>query len=91
MSNYDDYSGVQNDGCTYASLSRYNSGYQGISTTSLNGGPTQTILPTFSPPPGYNSLTHGVPTCFGYANLSKAYGTKAYSCGGQAYVSSLCQ
>lgn len=73
--------------CSYASLSHYYNGSQGINALPKTN--STLIVPTFSAPPGYNTVSK-VPTCSGYANLKHAYGTGNGGCGGQ-FVSKLCQ
>jgi hypothetical protein len=79
---------VQSSACSYATLSHYNNKSQGIA--SLPSISKRYIVPTFSAPPGYNSISKGEPTCNGYSNIQSAYGNNKGSCG-SGYISRLCQ
>lgn len=74
-------------GSAYASLGTY---------TSKDNGSTQrpsssiVVLPTFSPPAGYSTLSRGASTSGGYAALSSAYGASGYGSAAQ-YTSRICQ
>lgn len=90
MSEYNNNS-VGGPSCSYAKLSHYNNGSQGmrppVPATTVSG---KYIVPDYSPP-GYATLTHNAaPTCAGYFNIQGAYGKNAGSCSTQ-YVSKLCQ
>ena len=78
---------VQGGACSYATLSHYYNNSQGVNALPKTN--STSIVPSFSPPPGYNTVSQ-VPTCSGYANLKRAYGTGNGGCGGQ-FVSKLCQ
>ncbi len=74
---------------SYTNLSNYNTNYRGmVNAPTLSSGAVE-IVPEFSTF-GYNSLTHGIPTCSGYFNLQGAYGLAAddYS---TRFVQRLCQ
>ena len=77
--------------CNYASLSSYNNA-DGLNVPGqkANAGQGTYVVPSFGADDlGYNSLTHGPPTCSGHPNIQNAYGdpnkgTKyiRYPCGG---------
>lgn len=94
MAQYSEWTGpaVQSSACSYATLSQYNNGAQGMNlpTAGAAAGNRISIIPTFSAPPGYNTISRGVPTCSGYSNMQRAYGSGSGGCGSQ-YVSRLCQ
>lgn len=82
-------------GCpgAYARLGAYVSGFRGIRppvpVTTVAG---YYVVPNYSAP-GYDTLTHGAPTCGGggpYFSIGKAYGYGAANCNTQ-YVGSICQ
>lgn len=78
-------------GCSYATLSNYNNGNQGVRpampASSVSG---HYIVPSYSAP-GYDTLSHGsAPSCSGYFSVQNAYGGKDGSCGTN-YVQNLCQ
>jgi len=90
MSEYNN-STVGGVGCSYATLSNYNTGNKGVKpamqATNVTG---KYIVPNYSAP-GYNTLSHdSAPTCSGYFNIQGAYGGNGGSCGTK-YVQSLCQ
>lgn len=76
--------------CSYASLSNYNNGSQGMSppvpATTVRG---QYIVPD-NTAIGYNALTSTVPTCSGYRSIQSAYGSDASGGCGTKYVTKLC-
>ena len=76
--------------CSYASLSNYNNGSQGMSppipATTVVG---KYIVPSYSPP-GYATLTSKIPTCSGYRNINSAYGADASGGCSTRYVTKLC-
>lgn len=83
-----------NDGaCGYATLNKYYAGSSGMSVPdpSASARSQRMILPSFSPPPGYNSVSGSqrVPSCNGYFNVDKAYGGNC-GCAGD-YTAKLCQ
>ena len=74
---------------SYTNLSNYNTNYRGmVNAPTIVSGAVE-VVPEFSTF-GYNSLTHGIPTCSGYFNLQGAYGLAAddYS---TRFVQRLCQ
>jgi hypothetical protein len=81
-------------GCgNYAMLGMYNAGFRGIRppvpTTNVSG---YYVVPAYSAP-GYQTLTHGPPSCGPYFQIQKAYGYGAGSgsfCN-QQYMGSICQ
>ena len=77
--------------CSYARLSNYNNGSQGLHPPVPRGTVTgQYIVPSFHSP-GYNTLMHdAAPSCSGYFNIDAAYGSNAGNCN-QKYMSKLCQ
>lgn len=90
MSEYNN-STVSGPSCSYANLSNYNNGSQGMSppvpATTVTG---KYIVPTYSSP-GYNTLSHNAaPSCSGYFNIQSAYGANAGGCSTK-YVQKLCQ
>jgi hypothetical protein len=74
--------------CSYAALGSYNDGY------SMNVAPQgkqvsgMYIVPQWSAI-SYDSLTSAVPSCNGYYDITKAYGSDAGSCQ-TTYRTSLC-
>jgi hypothetical protein len=92
MSEYNNTT-VNGSSCSYANLSNYNNGNQGmmrppIPATTVVG---QYIVPNYSSP-GYNTLSHdSAPSCAGYFNIQSAYGGNGSQGCGTQYVSSLCQ
>lgn len=80
--------------CQYATLCKYTAGGktagQGQGLRALASATnTRTIVPSNSPPPGYNSVARCVPTCSGYADLAQAYPTGSHC--GDGYISKMCQ
>ena len=96
MSQYSEWSqpSVQGGACSYATLNKYYGGSSGLAVpdASASAKSQRAILPSFSPPPGYTSVSgplQRVPSCTGYANVCRAYGG-AKSCVGD-YTAKLCQ
>lgn len=96
MAQYNDWSGpsVQGGACSYATLNKYYGGASGLAVPDPSAGARsqRMVLPSFSPPPGYNSVSgppQRVPSCSGYASVDKAYGG-ARGCAAD-YVAKLCQ
>jgi hypothetical protein len=90
MAQYGEYNNttVKSSACSYATLSHYNNGTQGMNRQSKSGA---TLTPTFNAPPGYNTVSaRAVPTCSGYSNMQHAYSLNSGSCS-QQFVSNLCQ
>lgn len=84
------YSSLGGGGCSsYANLGMYNAGFRGIRppvpTTNVSG---YYVVPAYSAP-GYQTLTHGPPTCGPYFDIGKAYGYGAGNCQTQ-YMGSIC-
>ena len=82
---------VGGSSCSYATLSNYNGGFQGmrpaIAPSTVSG---KYIVPMYSAP-GYQTLTHnGVGSCGGYFNIQGAYGENADSAS-TSYVYKLCE
>jgi len=96
MAQYSDWSGpsVQGGACSYATLGKYNGGTGGMALpdSSASARSQRVILPSFSPPPGYTSVSGPInqtPSCTGYPSADKAYGG-AHGCAAD-YVAKLCQ
>jgi hypothetical protein len=96
MAQNNEYMGpsVQSSACSYATLSRYNNGTQGVLSlnTALPVTSGRYVTPTFSPPPGYNTISSrtNAPLCVNYNTIQNAYGNGAGSCSGN-FVAKLCQ
>lgn len=86
---YTGYNG-NNSGCgNYSMLGSYSAGRgirPPIPTTNVSG---YYIVPSYSAP-GYQTLTHGPPSCGPYFTIGKAYGYGAGNCQTQ-YIGSMCQ
>ncbi len=89
MSEYNNTS-VGGSSCSYASLSNYNNGSQGMNPP-VPAGTTvgKYIVPDYAPP-GYASISSGVPSCSGYRTINQAYGTDANGNCGTKFVSRSC-
>lgn len=88
MSNYESANSVNGPACAYAQLGRYNSPSGIAVPRSVVTG--KYIVPDFSAP-GYDTLTgRGNPSCTGYFNIQRAYGSADGACD-QRYITSLCQ
>lgn len=88
MSNSDYNNFTSGPSCSYANLGNYNDGYSmqvAPQGKVISGG---YVVPTWSPI-SYDSLTMGVGTCSGYANIMDAYGASAGSCQ-TTYRTSVC-
>lgn len=80
---------VSGSGCSYATLSHYNNGSQGMQPPRPAGTVTGAyIVPSYGAP-GYNTLQYE-PTCSGYPTIGQAYHSKGGNCN-QQYVRKLCQ
>ncbi len=92
MAQNNEYMGpsVQSSACSYATLSRYNNGTQGVVSLPVTSG--RYITPTFNSPPGYNTISTrtNTPLCVSYNTIQKSYGSGAGSCSGN-FVARLCQ
>ena len=86
---------VKNTSCAYSALGSYNNGAQGAPGLAYFRRPSMRstyIEPSFSPPPGYNTVSRvQVPSCTGYGSMKTAYGNAGTPSCGVQYVSSLCQ
>lgn len=84
---------VQGGACSYATLHKYYGGSgMAVPDASASAKVQRAILPSFSPPPGYFSVSgppQNVPSCSGYANVNKAYGG-VRGCAAD-YAAKLCQ
>lgn len=95
MAQYSEWSGpsVQGGACSYATLNKYYGGSgMAVPDASASAKSQRMILPSFSPPPGYTSVSgpiQRVPSCNGYANVDRAYGG-VRGCTAD-YVAKLCQ
>lgn len=84
-------SAVSGSSCSYATLSHYNNGSQGMRPPIPRGTATGAyIVPAYGAP-GYGTLMHGAaPSCSGFFNISNAYKSNGGKCGTQ-FVKKLCQ
>lgn len=80
---------VSGSSCSYATLSRYNRGTQGMQPPRPTGTATGYVVPVYGAP-GYGTLQHGSASCSGYPGIGAAYGNKNGNCN-QQYVRKLCQ
>ncbi len=85
---------VKNTSCAYAALGSYNNGAQvapGLAYLRRPSMRTTYVEPSFSPPPGYNTVSRTqIPTCNGYSNMAVAYGNAGIPSCGVQYVTNLC-
>ena len=77
--------------CSYATLSNYNNGSQGMNPPLRKGDVSGSyIVPSYGAP-GYGTLMHGAaPSCSGYFDINDAYKNKGGRCNTQ-FVRKLCQ
>jgi hypothetical protein len=88
--NYENNPSVSGSSCSYATLSHYNNGSQGMSPpvpSSTQSG--SYIVPAYGSI-GYNTLTYPGQTCSGYPTIGPAYKSNGGDCN-QVYDTKLCQ
>lgn len=71
---------VGGNSCSYATLSYYNNGSQGMSPPVPKGNVSGSYIVPVYGAPGYDVLTHGQGCCAGYPSIEDAYGPDALKC-----------
>jgi hypothetical protein len=66
--------------CSYATLSYYNNGSQGLNPPVPKGNVSGSYIVPVYGAPGYNTLTHGEGCCAGYPGIEAAYGPDSLKC-----------
>jgi hypothetical protein len=84
-------SAVSGPSCSYATLSNYNNGSQGMQAPVPRGNVSGFYIVPAYDAPGYGTLSHdAAPSCSGYFDIDSAYRNKSGNCN-QQYIRKLCQ